>query len=710
MRILITNTALAARAGSELYVRDLALGLLERGHTPLVYSPLLGEVAQEIRAATIPVVDHLDKIALPPDLIHGHHHLETLTALLHFPSVPAVAFCHGWTPWEETPLRFPRILRYVAVDLTCRDRLLFEHGIPEEQIQVLFNFVDLQRFCPRAPLPPLPQRALVFSNRANEGTYLPVVREACTRVGLKLDVMGFGSKTASAQPEKEIGKYDLVFATGRSALEALAVGSAVVLCNVAGIGPLVTVQELDRLRVLNYGIRALRMPLTPENLIQQISRYDAQDAAEVSRRIRSTAGRDTVVDELLLLYQSVLKEYGCSGTAKIDAEEKAVAVYLRWVAPIVKAATQTRHERNQFATRSTQLQETVTTTQHTLTVREEELRATQQTVQTLQATVAQRDADAQRLQDTATAIRHTLATREEELRAAQQAVQTLQATVAQRDADAQRLQDAATAVQRTLTVREAELRATRQTAQTLQATVVQRDADVQRLQDAATATRHTLAAREAELQKKQERVQALQKTVAGWEFEGRRVATWQQRARTVVVGLDSLRHCRTVRLLRRFSPERDLRDVLAPAFRPLRDESARTMPVTKGFRLQPGINLQRVPFVEYPLSVPQANLCGVRLAPVFDLPVTSGWIGVEIISPSQQSVAQGRIPCVEIDEQVPTTVQFPPLPEIQPGTYWLRAFVQEVNGPVRLLEWRRYRFFGCGSLQTRACCAFVFSS
>lgn len=42
MRVLITNNTLAGRAGSELYVRDLALALLRRGHTPLAYSTNLG--------------------------------------------------------------------------------------------------------------------------------------------------------------------------------------------------------------------------------------------------------------------------------------------------------------------------------------------------------------------------------------------------------------------------------------------------------------------------------------------------------------------------------------------------------------------------------------------------------------------------------------------------------------------------------------------
>lgn len=633
MRILITNTALAGRGGSELYVRDLALGFLERGHTPLVYSPILGEVAQEIRAATIPVVDYLDKIALPPDVIHGQHHLETLTALLHFPRVPAVSFCHGWTPWEENPPRFPRILRYVAVDLTCRDRLLFEHGIPDEQIQLLLNFVDLERFRPRTPLPARPQRALVFNNHAAEGTHLPAIRDACARLGLALDVMGAAAKTANAQPEKELERYDLVFAVGRSALEALAVGTAVVLCSPAGVGPLVTVQDLDRLRALNCGIRALRMPLTPEVLTHQISRYEAQDAMEVSRRIRATVSRDAVVDELLELYQAVRGEYDASEKAGADAEEKAVASYLRWVAPVVKDAAHTRYERTRFAIRNTNLQQ----------------------------------------------------------------------TAAHRETEVQQLQSALTTSQQTVMTRDEELRVTQQTVQTLQETLMERDVEIRRLQSMGRE-------QEVESRKTREQVRELRNTVAGWESEGQRMADWQQRARALVAGLDSLRHSRAIRLLRRFSPERDLRGTLPHALRALEQESAGMMATTSGFRLQPGINLQRVPFVTYPLSLPKANLQGIRLAPVFDLPVTTGWIEIEILSLSQRRIAQGRIPCAEIAERMPLTVTFSPHIETQAGTYWLRVSTRDVNGPVRLLEWRRYRFFGCGGLQTRACCGLVSSS
>lgn len=149
LRILLTNDALADRGGSDLYVRDVATALLERGHRP--FGPLHGTVADELRLATIPVIDN--GLGEVPNLYHGHHHLETMSALLQFPRVSAIYFCHGWLPPEEAPPRFPRILRYVAVDDVCRDRLVCEHGVPEDRIEVHLNFVGLRRFVSRHSQP-----------------------------------------------------------------------------------------------------------------------------------------------------------------------------------------------------------------------------------------------------------------------------------------------------------------------------------------------------------------------------------------------------------------------------------------------------------------------------------------------------------------------------------------------------------------------------
>jgi glycosyltransferase involved in cell wall biosynthesis len=327
LRVLITNYRMSSRTGTELFARELAESLLARGHTPIVYTTRVGPLAQSLRAATIPVVEDLDTLPAPPDVIHGQHHVETMTALLHFSDVPALFYCHGWLPWEERPPRHPRIYRYVAADDTCRDRLLWEAGVPEERVRVVLNSVDLERFAPRPPLPEKPRRALVFSNDALK--HSGVVREACARFGVKLDVAGKDAGRVLEEPEKELGRYDLVFAKGRCALEALAVGCAVVLCDAIGSGPLVTSAEAARLRRLNFGVRALQCDLSADALAGEISRYDAEDAGLVSRLVRKGADRVPAFEEIVSLYEEVIGEHA-SATRDAAEEGRAAARYLRW--------------------------------------------------------------------------------------------------------------------------------------------------------------------------------------------------------------------------------------------------------------------------------------------------------------------------------------------------------------------------------------------
>jgi hypothetical protein len=329
LRILITNHFLRGRTGSELYVCELATNLLRRGHIPIVYSPQLGHTARELRNATVPVVDDLDAIGSTPDLIHGQHHVETMSALLRFPNTPAIFFCHGWFPWEETPPKHPRILRYVAVDDTCLDRLVSESGIPEDRVSVILNSVDLEQFLPRSPLPAQPVRALVFSNEAKDTTHLGAVREACRRRGLTVDVIGSDAGNVAARPQDVLGQYDIVFAKARCALEAMAMGSAVVLCDFLGSGPMVTASEFDRLRRLNFGVRTLREDLDADLLEKEIARYDPADAAAVSKRIRDTAGRDAAIDQILALYEEVISQFDAGGQRDLDAEGRAESAYLR---------------------------------------------------------------------------------------------------------------------------------------------------------------------------------------------------------------------------------------------------------------------------------------------------------------------------------------------------------------------------------------------
>jgi hypothetical protein len=336
LTVLIVNATLASLTGTETYVRDLALGLARKGHSPIVYAPELGEIAKQLRRATVPVVDSLKSVGIVPDIIHGNHNTELMTALLYFENVPAAFFCHSWSDWISSPPFHPRILAYVAVDDTCRDRLVLEHAIPKQRVSVLLHGVDLERFRPRGPLPDKPTRALVFSNSANRWTHLNAVRDACKRAGIEVDVAGSGANASVVEPESLLSQYDLVFAKARCAQEALAVGTAVILCDAAGSGPLVTTGELDRLRRLNFGIRALSENVDAGVLVREIERYDARDAAEVSRRIRGSCDLGSVVDDTVSLYRNVIEDFRESTSSPPVEENRAVAEYMRWMTLAVR--------------------------------------------------------------------------------------------------------------------------------------------------------------------------------------------------------------------------------------------------------------------------------------------------------------------------------------------------------------------------------------
>lgn len=328
LRILLTNWTLVGRHGSVMYLRDLAVQLARRGQTPMVYAPDSGEVARELLGRTIPVANNLAQIAAVPDIIIGNTQPDLMAALLRYPGVPGIFVSHQWDEWLTLPPKFPRLRRYIAVDEACRDWLTCRNGIPEERVRLIFNAVDLDRFVPRDPLPPKPLRAAVFSNYVDEASGLGVIREACRRAGIELDVLGRAAGTPEVKPEEVLGRYDLVFGKARCALEAMATGCATILCDYGKLGGIVTSQNWADLRRMNFGRRIIRHKLDVEHLLAEIARYDAHDAREVMRNIREVASLDDALMSILALAREAIHEQGVVGSPGPDAEMRAVSEYL----------------------------------------------------------------------------------------------------------------------------------------------------------------------------------------------------------------------------------------------------------------------------------------------------------------------------------------------------------------------------------------------
>ncbi len=302
LKVLITQIWLSLRGGTESVVRDLAFGLLARDYNPIIYTPVIGKSGEEIRERGVPVIDDIRQISEPPDVIHGHHTIQTAEAIIRFPHVPAINICHGWSYWGEAPVNFPQIQFHVGVSEAICERIL-NHGFAKpDRVRLISNGVDLKRIPgERPPLSVQPGRAAAF---AKIHAHLPVLREACSRLNIAFDVVG--ADGTDPHPERWLSNYDLIFATGRSAIEALCAGCAVIVCDPLGMAGFVTPSNFHRLRRHNFALRSLVEPLTVKSIMAEIARYNAAEAAEAARIARREAPFEKTLDQFIGLYHEAI--------------------------------------------------------------------------------------------------------------------------------------------------------------------------------------------------------------------------------------------------------------------------------------------------------------------------------------------------------------------------------------------------------------------
>ena len=335
MRILITNHRLALRTGTELFAGELAHSLRKRGHEIALFSPQCGELAEELRGDGLTVSDDLAGLELQPDIIHGQHHLATMSALAALPGCPAIYLCHGYAPWEEWPPLHPRIACYAAVSGKFRKWFEKEHGIAPELFELVLGGIDLERFQEVRETPRELSSAIVFDNNMARGRDFQIIAEACSARGISVGGVGRGFGRVVDDPAKALLETDLVFASGRSAMEAIACGCAVILLRDGESGCLVTADSLEHQRDRNFALGSSGVAVDAASLGAEIDRYSAPDTTETTRRLRLGADQELVTERLLTLYQRAIDK---RPAASPQAELACLAAYLQKIAGHVTQA------------------------------------------------------------------------------------------------------------------------------------------------------------------------------------------------------------------------------------------------------------------------------------------------------------------------------------------------------------------------------------
>jgi hypothetical protein len=142
-----------------------------------------------------------------------------------------------------------------------------------------------------------------------------------------------GVENATDKPEEILGNYDIVFARGRSALEAVATGCAVILCDALGFGEMLTTENYEFLRVRNFGRRTYYLSPTVETLMGQIRRYDPADAAQLAAHVRGKEGLHHATAALIDIFREVIEEFRGKPSSSCADDRQAAARFLERIAP-----------------------------------------------------------------------------------------------------------------------------------------------------------------------------------------------------------------------------------------------------------------------------------------------------------------------------------------------------------------------------------------
>jgi len=331
MRILLTVTDLNQFSSGESYTVDVSRALSARGHQVAAFSPHLGRVAMAMKTQGLIVVDDLSAVPFVPQVIYGQQSWETSLAALKWPQAGLISFRPREAAENEAPCLIPWVHKFVVVSEPGR-QFIEQAGVSAARISLLPHFVDLQRF-PRRPRAVSSRRALVLSNQLKRGHGLEIIEEACAAAGYSVTLLGENAGHAAEPACAELQRADVVFALGRCALEAMAVGAAVIPASATAMGPVVTPQNFSEVRGLDFGPACLADPLTVELVQTRLREVTPTNAAQVCDQVRTHASLDDGITKL----EALCREAGQAARAQPVSAESAAQAALE----ILTAATGT---------------------------------------------------------------------------------------------------------------------------------------------------------------------------------------------------------------------------------------------------------------------------------------------------------------------------------------------------------------------------------
>jgi len=302
MKILLTNQALDARGGSESYLEVIAWELRRLEHEVLFFSPRCGEVAESLEARGYSVHRSVEDLPSDIDVIHGQH-VDAIAAVRYrFPRIPLVFVTHSWFIPIEDPAESLGASAFVCFNALTEQRLRAHAAASGKPVVRLTQPISITfAEAEQQPIGEVPVHAVAVSRSLR--TRLSDLEEACSTHHIRFHWIG-GDHNDAEDVQSEMFAADIVFAMGRTALEAMAAGRAVFIVDESTVGGWMTASSYPTFEADGFTGRGSEEPRVA--LAEALAEYSPSMGRE-NRRLayKFHAGQSHVVS-LLEVYESVL--------------------------------------------------------------------------------------------------------------------------------------------------------------------------------------------------------------------------------------------------------------------------------------------------------------------------------------------------------------------------------------------------------------------
>ena len=312
MKILLGTHHLEVRAGSELFTAELASAFQARGHEVAVFTFFKGALADEITGRGIPVFDSDERetiARLTPDIVQTNH-----LPCAHFlrtvipESVRLHAMLGVLPPLESPPLDADAYSLGLVVSEEVRDRVSRSSFGHQVRMEIFRNWFDDHAVvvAERRHRPPVLRAAVISNHVAPELTDVLTTLQAAGDV--EADYFGLAGRSVVVDGSL-LTQYDLVISIGRTTLLAAACGVPCIMADIHGSDGLLTADNLDMVRAVNFSGRLRKLPITKAHLQDALWKLDAHDCESLRRRVTSEYSLSCRA-EWLLVYRTLLADQG----------------------------------------------------------------------------------------------------------------------------------------------------------------------------------------------------------------------------------------------------------------------------------------------------------------------------------------------------------------------------------------------------------------